>query len=239
MPTYLYCLRSDCSEPPEGLTGVDGGRVHAIQASGLVAWVSDVAEKVAPTVDRVKAHDLVCAAALAAGETPLPVRFGQTFPDDDAAISALASRDAALRARLARIAGCVEIRIVVTGGRDRGSDTPAGEASGQTQAGAHARGDTDGPGTAFLKRLARQGRADLAREIACEDVRHAIRSAAKPLIVGQQPCESSRGLSFFPVLIRRADVDAFRSALAETLTLKAIDLSVLGPFVPYSFAGDV
>jgi hypothetical protein len=96
----------------------------------------------------------------------------------------------------------------------------------------------DGPGTAFLKRLARRGRADLAREVACEEVRHAIRSAAKALIVGQHPCESARGISFFPVLVRRAEVDAFRSAVAETLRIKAIPLSVLGPFAPYSFAGD-
>jgi len=54
---------------------VDGGVVRTIEAAGLVAWVSDVSEKVSATVDRVKAHDAVCGAALAVGETPLPVRF--------------------------------------------------------------------------------------------------------------------------------------------------------------------
>ena len=58
------------------------------------------------------------------------------------------------------------------------------------------------------------------------------------LIVGQKPCESARGISFFPVLVRRAEVDAFRSAVAETLRIKAFPLAVLGPFAPYSFAGD-
>jgi len=97
MPTYLYCLRTDRAEPPDGLIGVDGAVVRAIHVSGLMAWVSDVEEKVTPTVERVKAHDAVCGAALAAGETPLPIRFGQTFPDDAAMASGLAARESVIR----------------------------------------------------------------------------------------------------------------------------------------------
>jgi len=240
MPTYLYCLRTDRAEPPHGLTGVDGAVVRAIQVSGLMTWVSDVEEKVTPTVERVKAHDAVCAAALAAGETPLPIRFGQTFPDDTAVASGLAARESAIRSRLARIAGCVELRLVMLGVPELASEAPAADTRtlNTAWAGTDTSREADGPGTAFLKRLARQGRADLAREIGCEEVRHAVRSAAESLIVGQQPCESARGISFFPVLVRRGEVDAFRSAVAETLRIKAIPLSVLGPFAPYSFAGD-
>jgi gas vesicle protein GvpL/GvpF len=240
MPTYLYCLGTGRAEPPDGLTGVDGAIVHTIHTSGLMAWVSDVREKVTPTVDRVKAHDAVCAAAMAAGETPLPIRFGQTFHDDTAVASGVAARESELRSRLARIAGCVELRLVMRRDDDPPSEAPAEDtntldaASAATGTPRHA----DGPGTAFLKRLADRGRADLAREVRCEDVRHAIRSAAKSLIVGQHPCESARGVSFFPVLVRRVDVDAFRVAVAETLRIKPIPLSVLGPFAPYSFAGD-
>ena len=84
MPTYLYCLRSEMVEPPDGLTGVDGSAVRALEGVSLSAWVSDVAEKVTATVERVKAHDAVCAAALDSGETPLPIRFGQSFADDAA-----------------------------------------------------------------------------------------------------------------------------------------------------------
>lgn len=240
MPTYLYCLRTDPTEPPAGLTGVDGAVVHAIHVSGLMAWVSDVREKVTPTVDRVKAHDAVCAAALAAGETPLPIRFGQTFPDDPSVMSGIAERESVLRSRLARIAGCVELRLVMLREPEPESEDPTADADtlNATVARTDPSRGADGPGTAFLKRLARRGRADLAREVGCEEVRHAIRSAAKALIVGQYPCESARGISFFPVLVRRAEVDAFRSAVAETLRIKAIPLSVLGPFAPYSFAGD-
>jgi hypothetical protein len=202
--------------------------------------VSDVEPNVTPTVERVKAHDAVCAAALVVGETPLPVRFGQTFADDIAVPSGLAARASVLRARLAQIAGCVELRLVMLADPKPASEGATADAStsGTAWAGSDTLPGADKPGTAFLERLARRDRADRAREVACEEVRHAVRSAAESLIVGQRPCESARGISFFPVLVRRRDVDAFRSAVAETLRIKAMSLSVLGPFAPYSFSGD-
>jgi hypothetical protein len=45
-------------------------------------------------------------------------------------------------------------------------------------------------------------------------------------------------MAFFPVLVRRGEVDRFRAVLAEWLSTQPIELSVLGPFAPYSFAGD-
>ena len=127
---------------------------------------------------------------------------------------------------------------MVTRGRDReGTAVESGDAE-VAMAGPVGLTDADGPGTAFLKRLAREGRADLARDVGCEEVRHAIRAAANSLIVDQHSCESARGRAFFAVLVRRASVDAFRSAVAEMLLFKAFGLSVLGPFAPYSFAGD-
>ena len=240
MPTYLYCLRSEMVEPPDGLAGVDGSAVRVVEGVSLVAWVSDVAEKVTATVERVKAHDAVCAAALDSGETPLPVRFGQSFPDDPALMSAITSRESALRDRLARVTGCVEMRVVVTQGREPDVTGSAVQrsASELVMTGPAPLTDVDGPGTAFLRRLAREGRADLAREVGCEEVRHAVRTAATSLIVDQHACESARGRAFFAVLVRRTNVDAFRSAVAEMLSLKPFGLSVLGPFAPYSFAGD-
>jgi hypothetical protein len=240
MPTYLYCIRSDGDATPPGLVGlvgVDGARVYAIRAAGFSAWVSELPTAIEPTVDRVKAHDAVCAAAMTAGETPLPVRFGQTFDDDAAAESAIEARQTTLRERLSRVAGCVELRVVVT----RGTEPDVSEPPRNDEAARKTGGDEGGyvgPGTAFLERLARAGRADLAREVGCEEVRHLVRTAARSLVVEHQRCESARGLAFFPVLVRRSDVGAFRSAVADRLSSQGIDLAVLGPFAPYSFAGD-
>jgi len=236
--TYLYCVRSDREPAPAGLSGIDGARVHAIESAGLLAWVSDVAGSVAPTVDRIKAHDTVCAAAMLSGDTPLPIRFGQTFLDDAAASSAIAERETTLKNRLARVAGCAELRLVVSRSRDPDLTVKTGEASRATSSHGGNQADAEGPGTAFLRRLAREGREDLAREVGCEEVRHGVRAAARSLIVEERPCESARGVSFFPVLVQRANVDAFRSAVAKGLSTQQFGLSILGPFAPYSFAGD-
>ena len=231
MATYLYCVRANGAEPPDGVTGIDGSLVRAVDAASLVAWVSDVIDgPVDPTVDRLRAHDAVCAAALAADETPLPIRFGQSFADDGALVQGIARREATLRERLERVAGCVELRVVITRGRSGGvSEVTTTRDSDTAQ---------EGPGTSFLKRLARAGQADLAREVACEEARDAVRTAASAFIVEQQRCETNRGMAFFPVLVRRSDVAVFQDMAKTILSSQQIDLSVLGPFAPYSFAGD-
>jgi hypothetical protein len=69
-------------------------------------------------------------------------------------------------------------------------------------------------------------------------VRYAVRNAGKSLVVDHHRCESARGVAFFPVLVRRADVEALRSAVSNVLPSQSIDLAILGPFAPYSFAAD-
>ena len=223
-----------------GLVGIDGASVRSIGAGSLVAWISDAAgTSIDVTIERVKAHDAVCAAALAAGETPLPIRFGQAFADDAAAEEAIAARAASLESRLERVAGCVELRLVIARGREEPAESVTPPPDRSDAAGDDANADVlEGPGTAFLRRLARAGRADIARDVGCEEVRHAVRDSARALIVDQQPCEAARGVSFFPVLVPRGAVDEFRAIASNILPSQAIDLSVLGPFAPYSFAGD-
>ena len=133
----------------------------------------------------------------------------------------------------------MELRLVVSRGREDPPDGNTPPRDGTEAAGNDPTPETlEGPGTAFLRRLARAGRADIARDVGCEEVWHAVRDAARALIVDQQPCESARGLSFFPVLVLRGAVDEFRAIARNILPSQAIDLSVLGPFAPYSFAGD-
>jgi hypothetical protein len=65
-----------------------------------------------------------------------------------------------------------------------------------------------------------------------------VRAAAKSLIVDQQPCETARGVSYFALLVRRSDVDVVRDVAGRTLAALSSQTSVMGPFAPYSFAGD-
>jgi gas vesicle protein GvpL/GvpF len=234
MATYLYCIHAEPVGVPAGLLGIDGSSVRSLELPSLTAWVSDIREvPLTALVERVKAHDAVCAAALDGHETPLPIRFGQTFENDDAAKLALAARSSELSSRLRRVAGCVELRVVSRPVVELGIDPDGAEVAT----------DEDGteenrPGTAFLRRLAREGRADIARDVACEETRRVVRAAAKGYIVDHRPCEAARGVSYFAILVRRTDVDTVRGIAQIALSAQSSDTRLMGPFAPYSFAGD-
>src|SRR5690349_16828818 len=168
MGTYLYCIHADAVGVPAQLVGIDGASVRAVDVSSLRAWVSDVRKiPVTVSVDRMRAHDAVCAAALESAETPLPIRFDQTFSTDEAAKAAIAAKASQLSSRLRRVSGCVELRVVLRTPIEHDVST-----TGAKVATAEDATDADRPGTAFLRRLAREGRGDIAREVACEEARH-------------------------------------------------------------------
>lgn len=234
MATYLYCIHADPVGVPTALVGIDGAAVRAVDASSLEAWVSDVREvPVTVSVERMRAHDAVCAAALESNETPLPIRFGQAFASDEDARAAISAKATQLANRLRRVSGCVELRVVVRPQRES-----SGSLAGADVATAEDASEPERPGTAFLRRLAREGREDLAREGSCEEARRALRTAARTLIVDQQACESARGVSYFAVLVRRTDVDTVRDLATRALSSQSSQTLVMGPFAPYSFAGD-
>ena len=234
MATYLYCIHADPVGVPASLLGIDGASVRAVDVSSLEAWVSDVREvPVTVSVDRMRAHDAVCAAALQSHETPLPIRFGQAFASDDDAKAAIAAKATQLSNRLRQIAGCVELRIVVRPRVESEMSRSGVDAATDEHA-----SDVERPGTAFLRRLARAGRADLAQEVACQEARRALRIEAQSLIVDQQPCETARGVSYFAMLVRRRDVDSVREIATRVLASQPLQTLVMGPYAPYSFAGD-
>lgn len=234
MATYLYCIHADGVGVPASLVGIDGAAVRAVDVSSFEAWVSDVREiPVRASVERLRAHDAVCAAALESKETPLPIRFGQAFAGDEQAKAAILAKASQLSDRLRRVAGCVELRVVV-----RPLADVAGSAVGADVATDEGASADEGPGTAFLRRLAKAGRAEIAGEAACEEARHVLRAAAKALIVDLQPCDAARGVSYFAMLVRRDDVDSVREIAQNALSAHSSHLLVMGPFAPYSFAGD-
>jgi Gas vesicle synthesis protein GvpL/GvpF len=120
-PTYLYCLTApEAPDPPPATAGIDGGAVRRVGD----AWVSDVdAREVRATIERIRAHDDVVAAALATGSTPLPARFGQTFENDDECRAVLLAKHPKTSAGLARVAGMVEMTVILRVALDRSSGT--------------------------------------------------------------------------------------------------------------------
>ena len=120
-PTYLYCLTAPAApDPPPATVGLDGGAVRRVGD----AWVSDVDSlSVRATVDRIRAHDHVVAAALGTGSTPLPARFGQTFASDAACVAAFSEKQVTMSAGLARVAGMVEMTVILRVALDTSSGT--------------------------------------------------------------------------------------------------------------------
>lgn len=122
---WLYCVTS---APVAGLRGVDGAAVRAVEASGLVALVSDVsADYEQPGLDervrdgdwltpRATAHQEVNAAVHRANDASLPVPFATIYRSDDRVREMLGDRSRELAAKLASVRGRSE--WVVTLSRD-------------------------------------------------------------------------------------------------------------------------
>jgi Gas vesicle synthesis protein GvpL/GvpF len=205
-PTYLYCITAPAAPGPTPATiGVDGAAVRQLGP----AWVSDVETRpVRATVDRIRAHDAVVAAALDTGVTPLPARFGQVFASDDDCEQAISARMSELSAALARISGMVEMTLLL-----RAEEVPASERSS---------------GTAYLESLARRERAEDA-------LRHAARGINAQLAgyVRETAERTSGGVLTLSHLIERDALGRYRDR-AEAL-IGDLHATIVGPTAPYSF----
>jgi hypothetical protein len=232
VPTYLYCLvpAADATAPaPETPPGIGGASVRVLSAGALESWVSTVADR-SPraTVEAVREHDAVVSAALATGRTPLPARFGQTWPSDAACLASVTERAAELESLLHRVAGLVEMTVCTL--------LPAMPPATRLQAVAR---DEIAPGRAYLGHL--RARADRARHLrtALEALRARVSGALGSLSRGEvaeiRGSDDALALSV-SYLIERADEAHFRRAVNEVAREAAAHLVVAGPRAPYSFA---
>jgi hypothetical protein len=166
----------------------------------------------------------VCAAALAAGVTPLPARFGQLFASDSACVADLARKESQLRSALARVAGRVEMAVTAllpTRGPLRAS------AAGATT------------GREYLQRVRDvQHRTDEVTAIS-DDVRSRVAGAVADLARAEVVRLSLTPRPHIAIshLIDRAAEGAYRRALASLgATFEVGALAVTGPSAPYTFA---
>ena len=189
------------------------------------------------TVERLRAHDDVCAAALAVGDTPLPIRFGQTF----GAMMPRDRRDRLTRKRrsVSRCEGVADAWSFASSSRKAATTNVSDDLETSV------RPSGIGIDAAIRDRVRRffsvwperDGPISRARWPAkrspCSSHRErnrswSINNAAKRL----EGWRSFRCLS----VERTSSVSA---ALAEkSCHPNKSDLSVLGPFAPYSFSGD-
>lgn len=220
---YLYAVLPARTPPPPGTTGLEDGEVRLAAAGPLWVWCSALTAPPAPTVERARGHHAVVAAAFAAGDTPLPLRYGQWVEDAGALERWGRERGAGLAERLARVAGTAEFGVRVA--RAAGAlaqpvpvaPTP-GRAHMERLAARFATSGGGAEGEAVLERL----RASLAGLVRDERV--------------DPPGERSGVLSVSH-LVPRTREDEYRGRVRDVRD-RVPDLSFLvtGPWPPYSFS---
>ena len=116
MSTYVYAVAQ--GEVPSSFPGLAavGNRdapIRRLRDGGLTAIVSDApAEEIQATQDNLLAHSDAIQHLVETASSVLPLRFGTVFPSDDAVRSELLEpRRDELEAQLARLEGCVEMRV--------------------------------------------------------------------------------------------------------------------------------
>src|SRR5918997_6528024 len=231
MPTYLYCLlpRADNPAPPGDVPGIAGEWVRVLPAGAREAWVTTFATlTVGATIDAMKAHDRVVNAALATGRTPLPARFGQTWPSDAACVASIETRAGELEPVVRRVAGLVEMTVYTM--------LPGMPAAVRRSADAERPAR---PGRAYLEAVRARTERELHLRTALEALRQRVSGALGPLARGEvaEIRGSDRALSLsVSYLVERGGEARFRAAVADIARDAATRLVVAGPRAPYSFA---
>jgi len=180
--------------------------------------------------EALRHHDAVTSAALAAGTTPLPVRFGEVFDDDAACLASIRAREAEFLSQLARIDGRVEMTVAISLQAAAQHRAPGAEA------------EHGAPGRQYMERL-RAGRHDeqiLAQQghVLSRPVVNAVRAV---ILDERATLRQSPPVYLLSHLIARQSVDEYRrlaTAAIGPATTGAAPLAVIrGPSAPYSFAG--
>lgn len=228
---HAYCVRrAGDPRPAPGLSGVLGGPVRVVEEAGLGMWVSDVGDP-GTTVERLREHDRVVRAALRSA-TPLPVRFGTGFRDEDAAREALRSGADAFHASLERVAERAEMGVRVGWDLDAEralveSRLPPAPPPGEVRTGRD-----------FLEARRRDFRAEEGLRLRAEELLDRVeRELSEPGV------PSVRTLLMRPEaagsvahLVHRSRLRTYRERFESArATLGDLHLTLSGPWAPYSF----
>ena len=229
MRLYLYCLvDDDITMEKLAFTGeregISGSLVTVYVVNDFTLLVSDFAGTAVPvTRENVLRHAAVVGSFLTE-TTPIPFRFG-TLATKEELDNYLDARRDALKAKLERVRGCVEMSVKIIWDRPWTEEPPVKEA--------------DKPGTAFLaeKRrelLGSEARATEAKQIA-DWLEERLRDVVRERTV--QTNTTEKLLVTAAHLVERGSVEQYREAV-KNATLERPELHFLasGPWPPYSFA---
>lgn len=236
MVTYLYCVLAPPKTEafPFGLTGLAGTPVRVVvvhEREGLEAWIATLDETTLHATGSALAklaivHNEVIDAALATGRTPLPARFGTRFADDGALLADLRERRAQLIDRLHRVAGAVEMSVLVV-------PTEQAQKHSTTQP----RRDEPAAGRRYLEAVRERTRSEEQRHVEANKVAKLVSQAVSVITRGEIRSTSATVLSIAH-LVRQDDLERYRLELSQLDVGEKFRIIVAGPRAPYSFAGD-
>jgi hypothetical protein len=209
---YVYAFVERPAAVP-GVRGIDDAALEAENVGGLDVVVSrhDTLPR-DPSEEAVMAHARVVEALASANDAVLPARFGGAHTDVAALRNALAKREPALTAAIARVRGCVELGVrALAQARERAA---AASGAAYMQARLEQRREAE--------RLADELHAPLAAS-----AREATRTVGA----------TQRLLLSGAYLVPKDEVASF-TGLVERLQAEHPDLGIVctGPWPPYSFA---
>jgi hypothetical protein len=226
MGVHLYCIVPAGCAPPAGLAGVGGAAVATAGVAPPLCWLSQHGTRPDATVGHAAQHHAVVQAALRAGVTPVPLRFGQWFVSAEAAADAVAARADAWNAALRRVHGCVEYGIRI-------------EADVPNVAARDVRGSHAGAGTAYMQELLRVRAQDEVRRGAAEALVAFVAERAGPLVRAAHvaPARGAGALVELAHLVTREDEEEYRKLIRDVASARAdVRILVTGPWPPWSFA---
>jgi hypothetical protein len=211
---HVYAFVDELDRLP-ALPGATGEPLATQALDGITAVVGEIAEPLPQTAEGAVAHDVVVEALLEHARSVLPARLGQPFADRAALVAATNENVPSLRRTLARVRGCVEIGVRVSG-REPAAREPAVD------------------GTAYMRQLAaaRATRQELADE---------VQALLRPLAVDSRVDERHDPATLFRAayLVRRDDA-AELARRVRRFAARRPELTTVctGPWAPYSFAGE-
>ncbi|MBR9988914.1 MAG: GvpL/GvpF family gas vesicle protein [Gemmatimonadetes bacterium] len=221
---HLYCILPAGHAVPDGCVGLDAQQPFAIQAGGLVVWATEHDSPVAPSVEAVRTHNALIAAAMDERVTPIPLRFGQVSSDRDAAAERITAEAETWSELLGRFAGHAEYGVRVM------SDSPDAEQDVHT-----AKSES---GTEYMASLARKHARTTGRRTEGERIVETM-AARVGSLAGDTRVEygSADGpLVTVAHLVAWTAADAYHAAMREVRETSGDARFLLtGPWPPYSF----
>lgn len=238
MGLHLYLIAAAGQRPPDGLTGVDGVPVVALEVDGLLVWTTAHARRPRPSLSRLRSHDRVVRVA-AEARTPLPARFGQWFEGAGTLSRAIRERGDTYRRDLSALEGAVEFGVrFVTSGREPSPDGPADTDDPRAGATGSPTSRSAGAGRAYMTALARRHAAEREDRRREAETAARVRATLGGLVLRErvEPCRDPECVARLTHLVAGDDADAYRAALERFETAGGgLELVVTGPWPPYSF----